>query len=59
MKTIETLKKSNQVKNLTFVEDANATIIKNENRYFVTLLNYVKESKTFKTFKGAKNYMYK
>ena len=61
--TIETLTTAKQVatEGRTYVEDCNATIVRIDEfgfKFFVTKHDYLKESKKFKTFKGAWNYMY-
>lgn len=61
--TIETLTSAKQIakEGRTYVEDCNSTVaIINEfgYKYFVTKHDYVMESKRFKTFQGAWNYMY-
>jgi hypothetical protein len=61
--TIETLTTAKQVvrENRTYVEDCNCTITRIDEfgyKFFVTKHDYVKESKKFKTFWGARNYMY-
>jgi hypothetical protein len=58
--TIENLTTASQVnkEGRTYIDDANATIVKNEGGYYVTKHDFVKEAKQFKTFRGALNYIY-
>lgn len=58
--TIESLNSARQVakEGRTFVEDANATIVRNDNGFHVTKHDYRMEAKSFKTFRAALHYMY-
>ena len=61
--SIETLTTAKQVskEGRTYIEDVNCTIVRvNEfgYKFHVTKHDYAKESKKFKTFKGAWNYIY-
>lgn len=61
--TIETLTTAKQVAidGRIYVEDCNSSILTIDEfgfKYLVTKHDYVLESKRFKTFKGAWNYMY-
>lgn len=64
MKTnIETLTTAKQVstEGRTYVEDCNSTIVRIDEfgfKFLVTKHDYHMESKKFKTFNGAWNYMY-
>jgi hypothetical protein len=61
--TIETLTTARQIskEGRTYVEDVNSTIVRIDEfgfKFFVTKHDYLQESKRFKTFNGAWNYMY-
>jgi hypothetical protein len=58
--TIETLATARQVnrEGITYVEDANCTVVRDENEWFVTNHNFKFESKRFKSFRSVLKYIY-
>jgi hypothetical protein len=69
--TIETLTTAREInkEGRTFIEDCNATVVRYDNnpsfnkkidfKFYATKHDYLFEHKSFKTFKGLWNYLYK